>query len=469
MKKWTFLTTLLALVILAAVPAPTYAATPKIVDFNPGVVYKSDGTVWQFGYKNNMSIPTRIELPKPAKKMVGSVVLFEDGTVWRYPYVYESSTPGPISQLSGITDLAGKGNHFLALKSDGTVWSWGSNGQGELGIGKTEGVFTTIPQQVAGLTDITAIAAGDVSLALNAKGEVYTWGGYSHLTRVTPDNPQGYRLTPLRIYGLPAITAIDMHYTSALALSKEGKVFTWGNNFLRLPSTYGNENTLHAPALIEGMDNVKAIAMGYKALFLKTDGSVYAAGLDLEGYRLTEAQVEQQLRPHPMTSLHNIKKIDATGGQLYALDANGELYGWGNSSFGQLGEGSNSWNTRITTPTKILDTGTVIINGVRQDYPGVIHQGVTMVPLRKLAEPLGATLGFEDQTKRVTISYGGQKVSMLPGDATVTVNGAPLQLGGPIRIYNNETHVPLRFISELFGAQVAWHADRAEITVTTAK
>lgn len=58
---------------------------------------------------------------------------------------------------------------------------------------------------------------------------------------------------------------------------------------------------------------------------------------------------------------------------------------------------------------------------------------------------------------------------MKPGGATVTVNGNKVLLGGPIRIYNNETHVPLRFISELFGAEVGWNADKAEISVITAK
>ncbi|WP_020617163.1 stalk domain-containing protein [Paenibacillus daejeonensis] len=475
MKKWTFLTTLLALAILAVVPAPAFAATPKIIDVQTSgtytYIFKSDNSVWQFGYFK--SVPTRLDLPQPAKKIVAAdydtIVLFEDGTVWRYPRE-EHLTPAPIPGLTDIIDLANGRIHTLALKADGTVWGWGTNFQGQLGNGQLSDSWDVPVQKAQGLTKVKAIAAGDNSLALTEQGEVYTWGGWPHSSRVTAANPEGYRITPVKVHNLPAITAIDMHGTNVLALDVSGKVHTWGQNFLQMKSTYDDGGTLTAPVQIPGIDNVQAIALVHQALFLKTDGTLYTAGVAPgQYYNLTQAQIDQQLRPHRISSLTDVTTIDASVGQLFALDTKGELYGWGNGASGYLGDGSVYWKSYQERPTRILDTGTVIINSVRQDYPGVIHQGVTMVPLRKLAEPLGATLGFEDQTKRVTISYGGQKVSMLPGDATVTVNGAPIQLGGPIRIYNNETHVPLRFISELFGAQVAWHADRAEITVTTAK
>lgn len=477
MKKISVIVTLAALLFTSFQPAGAHAASPKVSDFQSlgGYTYfhKSDGSLWRFGMYE--SIPARFDLPQPARQIVmngnrDAFVLYEDGTVWKVPNSPVDSA-APLPELTGIQALAGSYTHFLALKEDGTVWAWGANGSGQLGNGKVdESFWADHPvQQVSGLTGIKAIAAGDTSLALNERGEVFAWGGSPHMSRVTAANPQGYRTTPVRVFNLPEIKAIDMDGTAVLALDTSGRVHTWGRNFMQLRSPLDDGNGLSAPVPVPNLDNVKAVAMGATGLFLKTDGTVYAAGYDYDRYDLTQAQIDQLLRPHRIEPLSGITQIGSSYRQRFALDAKGDLYAWGDNSFGQLGDGSMFWKGRLDKPTRILDTGTVVIDGATQSYPGVIRNGVTMVPLRKLAEPLGATLEFEAQSKQVSISYRNQKVTMKPGDAAVTVNQSRVQLGGPIQIYNNETHVPLRFISELFGAKVEWNPDKAEVTVTTAK
>jgi alpha-tubulin suppressor-like RCC1 family protein len=77
--------------------------------------------------------------------------------------------------LTRITAIAGGANHSIALKSDGTVWDWGFNGDGQLGNDTTTG--STLPVQVVGLTGITAIAGGaNHSIALKSDGTVWDWG-----------------------------------------------------------------------------------------------------------------------------------------------------------------------------------------------------------------------------------------------------------------------------------------------------
>jgi hypothetical protein len=66
-------------------------------------------------------------------------------------------------------------NHTVALKNNGTVWTWGNNNNGQLGDGTTSN--RTTPVQVSGLSDVTAIAAGDThTVALKNNGTVWTWG-----------------------------------------------------------------------------------------------------------------------------------------------------------------------------------------------------------------------------------------------------------------------------------------------------
>src|SRR5207248_2372873 len=81
----------------------------------------------------------------------------------------------PVSGLSGVTAIAAGGAFSLALKSNGSVWAWGWNVEGELGIGSTGNSAT--PVQVGNLAGVTAIAAGGYhSLALKSDGTVWGWG-----------------------------------------------------------------------------------------------------------------------------------------------------------------------------------------------------------------------------------------------------------------------------------------------------
>jgi alpha-tubulin suppressor-like RCC1 family protein len=85
-----------------------------------------------------------------------------------------SSTPGAVNGLSGVISICGGSVHTLALKSDGTVWAWGYNGDGELG----NGTYTTsapygssTPVQVSGISSVIAIAGGAYHTVALAKGD----------------------------------------------------------------------------------------------------------------------------------------------------------------------------------------------------------------------------------------------------------------------------------------------------------
>lgn len=115
---------------------------------------------------------------------VHSLAVKEDGTVWswggtgagRLGRTGNSSVPGQVAGLVGMTAVSAGAAHSLAVRgSDGTVWAWGSNVTGQLGDG-TE-TDRSVPVQVSGLTNVTAVAAGENhSVALRADGTVWAWG-----------------------------------------------------------------------------------------------------------------------------------------------------------------------------------------------------------------------------------------------------------------------------------------------------
>jgi hypothetical protein len=76
--------------------------------------------------------------------------------------------------MTTLAIAAGQG-HALALRSDGTVWAWGENAYGPLGVPSVG--LAEFPLRVAGLSNIVSVAAGaDHSLAVQANGTVWAWG-----------------------------------------------------------------------------------------------------------------------------------------------------------------------------------------------------------------------------------------------------------------------------------------------------
>jgi alpha-tubulin suppressor-like RCC1 family protein len=122
--------------------------------------------------------------------------------------------------------VAAGGNHTLVVKSDGTLWSFGFNNNGQLGDNTL--VDKTWPQQVPGLSGIQAVAAGELhSMALTSTGTVYVWG--DNFFNQVGDNTTTDRKTPV-LLSLSNVIAIAAGGQHSLALTSDGKVYAWGRN-----------------------------------------------------------------------------------------------------------------------------------------------------------------------------------------------------------------------------------------------
>jgi len=109
----------------------------------------------------------------------------------------------------------------------------------------------------------------------------------------------------------------------------------------------------------------------------------------------------------------------------------------------------------------------LFIRGQQPDFKGappVIENGRTLVPLRIIAENLGAQIGWDPDNRKVTIVNGNVNINLVIGNNNAVINGKKVSLDVPPSIKNNRTMVPLRFISEHLGAQVDW--DEATQTIT---
>jgi len=281
---------------------------------------------------------------------------------------------GAVSGLgSGFVRIAAGSSFGLALRSDGTVWAWGSGGAGQLGDGTTTSYRTT-PAQVTGLSGVVAVAAGtDHSLALRSDGTVWAWGGdrYGQLGDGANSSAQP---TPVQVTGLTGVTKIAAGGLFSLALRSDGTVWAWGYNAV---GELGNGTTAdsNVPVQVTGLARITAIAAaeGDSAMAIRTYPktgvtSVWTWGSNDAG-QLGDGTLSSHLVPEQVTGIgaRGIVGIAVGDGFELALGADGSVWAWGADSFGQLGIGPQL--TRFTRPVQAIAAG----SGIIQLAAGVNH------------------------------------------------------------------------------------------------
>jgi alpha-tubulin suppressor-like RCC1 family protein len=290
-----------------------------------------------------------------------SLALRSDGSVWTWgaeastpvdvpPY---SSTPVRVRGLSEMTAIAAGGFHGLALRRDGTVWAWGYNGFGQLGVGTRTNSST--PVRVRGLSRVTAIAAGEQhSLALEANGTVRAWG-YNYHGQLG-NGTTAHSSTPVRVSGLAGVTAIAAAPMGAysLALRRDGSVRAWGANYA---GQLGNGLTTPSltPVRVGDLSEVTAIAAGQgHGLALRADGTVrawgYNGGGQLGNGTLTNSSTPVQVEDPVGGDLADVTVIAAGDIHSLALRGDGTVWVWGDNDTGQLGNGTT---ISSSTPVKV--------------------------------------------------------------------------------------------------------------------
>lgn len=267
----------------------------------------------------------------------------------------DSSVPVAVPGLSSVTAVAAGTGTAAALRADGTVWAWGDGSAGQLGDGRFgTGVAANRPQQVPGLSGVTEIATGGRHLAaLRTDGTVWTWGSdvYGELGRGKTGDPTGCTCnpTPAPATGLTNATSITAGLSKTGALTATGAVYAWGN-----PETFGGVFEHDTPTRITGIPAMAQISQGFShTLALTRDGAVWSWGVNLSG-QLGDGTAGSVINaPKAVPGLTSVAAVRAYSEFSAAVGADGTLKTWGNNHQGQLGLGST--DPRVPTPTTVSD------------------------------------------------------------------------------------------------------------------
>jgi len=277
-----------------------------------------------------------------------------------------------ISENGTVTPNVQTGKDFsITLKADGTVWTFGTNTNGELGIGNNNN--KNVPKQVELLADkvIKQISVGTSHvIALTEDGEIYTWGlnanGQLGIGNTKNSNiPQNVKIpesTELIQVVKNTIIKVIANNNVSYAISQSGKVYAWGegygltprllefeNDIIDLSKSYaldinGNIYSLETNQRLEIVEKIKYISEGNThTVFLSENGTAYAIGSNTygqfgDGTNVSNESSVVAVRNEDLTDvLRNIVKIEAGNGYSAALLSDGKLLEWGINNNGQLG------------------------------------------------------------------------------------------------------------------------------------
>lgn len=342
------------------------------------VLLKNDGTVWAWGNNGSGQVGnglTAESVYPPVQVLSGvkavsagndfTLAVKNDGTVWAWgnnnlgqlgtdpATLASSTTPVQVNGLAGAIAVAAGVNHAVALKSDGTVWAWGNNGSGQLGIAVTTLAYRATPAQVNGLSMVTAISAGfGYTLALRTGGTVWAWGNNSNgqLGNGRTTNST----SPVQVPGLQNIMTFSAGYDHAVVLLnqlKDTSVWTWGKNDHGQLGD-GSVKDRSTPVKVNGLSYVTDVAAGVDhTVIVNVDGTVWAWGNNDRGQLGTDSTtLASSATPVRVSEVSGAMAVAAGSYDTVVEKGDGSLLAWGNNSNGQLGDGTTNTSS---TPVSV--------------------------------------------------------------------------------------------------------------------
>ena len=171
--------------------------------------------------------------------------------------------------------IAAGNNHSVALKSDGTLYTWGKNANGQLGDGGT--VSHSSPAALSGVGTVVGIGAGgDHSFVILSGGAMKAWG--KNATGQVGDGTTSQRVNPTSVSGVSTAALAMGGNTFTLARLTTNTVVAWGDN---ADGELGDGTTTQrtSQVAVSSLSSVSTVAGGgYHSLALKSDGTVYSWG-----------------------------------------------------------------------------------------------------------------------------------------------------------------------------------------------
>jgi alpha-tubulin suppressor-like RCC1 family protein len=325
--------------------------------------------------------PTAISLPAPAVQIASSnsteYALLGNGAVYAWGLGTHGqlgngqaksspSTAVKVKFPSGVkiaflpADVMPYDTAF-AVDTTGQAWGWGDNADGDLCLGNTQQYTTPVKLPFTG---VATLDGGADHASYDDDGTLYSCGDntYGELGNGTTASST----TPVRVSGLSGASVAQLvgSWGNEGALLASGKYYDWGYDGA---GQLGNGTTgtssdvpvqVPLPAAVSLAAQGGSEAANGQTIVLLVNGSLYAWGDDTD-YQLGDGKTANEPSPEPVTPPSGVtyQALASGGFTSYGISAAGEVYAWGGSSEGQVGDGKK---TTAKTPVAVLAGATQI-------------------------------------------------------------------------------------------------------------
>ncbi|MFZ4594185.1 MAG: choice-of-anchor D domain-containing protein [Verrucomicrobiaceae bacterium] len=255
--------------------------------------------------------------------------------------------PQPIAGTLGHVASFSSGRDFTAIvEDDGSLWTMGTNTHGQLGLGLPETTIIREPGRVGADSDWATVSAGQHhAVALKADGSVWSWG--RNTEGQLGDGTNTDRTTPVRVGTSNDWASASAGYNFTVGIRPDASLWTWGSN-ANGELGDGTQTSRNAPARV-GTDTDWLTVTGYNhCLGIKRDGSLWGWGLNSSG-QVGDGSTSAHLSPTRIGTDSNWARVSAGNAHSLGLRTNGTLWAWGSNTWGETTIGARSSPGQVGT------------------------------------------------------------------------------------------------------------------------
>ncbi|MDR1330126.1 MAG: CAP domain-containing protein [Oscillospiraceae bacterium] len=268
----------------------------------------------------------------------------------------------PVMILENVESICAGSQNAYAVKEDGSLWGWGKNKSfpyteqsvSLLGDGTTEDRLS--PVKI--MDDVTAVKTSyETTMAIKKDGSLWVWGDneYGHLGLETMGPGMKRVMRPTKL--LDGVKSVNYGVGTSFAIKIDDSLWAWGNNAYGQLGDGTTEFGYTPKKIMEGVASVAVSdGSGAHVMAIKTDGALWGWGENVHsptgsGGGLGDGT--KQNRYSPVKIMENVAAVDAGSGyQTRAVKTDGTLWVWGSNLHDDLGDGSGEDQLR---PVKIMD------------------------------------------------------------------------------------------------------------------